>query len=135
MLDIKKKEDETIKMLYEITARVSRDEARQNAIDTICSKSTSQLNRAMSLLLEDVPEPNARKRTRDCLQDGLDLIEELHTKYRASSSPSVRTPANNDWQFIDDYKKEHGTKMNWATCYETGKNIGLFSNYTSLKSV
>lgn len=140
ILDIEKKEDETIKMLYEIAARVFRDEAadeeaRQNAIDTICSKSTSQLNRAMSFLLEDVPEPNSQKRTRDCLQDGLNLIEELHTKYRASSSPSVRIPANNDWQFIDNYKKEHGTKMNWTTCYEAGKNIGLFSKYTSLKSV
>ncbi|KAG2234382.1 hypothetical protein INT48_003609 [Thamnidium elegans] len=80
-------------------------------------------------------------------QDKMPLIQfvanQLHSSIEqcrffwktASSSPSVRTPANNDWQFMDDYKKEHGTKMNWTTCYEAGKNIGLFSKYTSLKSV
>lgn len=151
VLGMAKRDDPTIKLLYGIAKRVFEDEAanedaRQDAINIICSKAASQFNQAMSVLVEDVPESQAQKRTRDCLHDGLELMEELRTKYiTVSSSASTSAikghlepplPSSlNDWQFVDNYRKQHGTKMDWVSCYEAGKNIGLFGKYTSLKSV
>jgi hypothetical protein len=147
ILGMAKSDDPTIKLLYGIAKRVFEDEAanedaRQDAINIICSKAASQFNQAMLLLVEDVPESPAQKRTRD----GLELMEELRTKYiTVSSSASTSAikghlepplPSSlNDWQFVDNYRKQHGTKMEWVACYEAGKNIGLFGKYTSLKSV
>ncbi|EIE90228.1 hypothetical protein G6F46_012906 [Rhizopus delemar] len=72
----KRVKDPTIKLLYGIASCVFRDEAtneeaKQDALDIICSKSASQLNRSMPSLLEDVRDPKAQKGTRGCLQDGL----------------------------------------------------------------
>ncbi|KAI7854478.1 hypothetical protein BDC45DRAFT_412274, partial [Circinella umbellata] len=68
--------DATNKLLYGIAKRVfedgaSKEEARQDIINTICNEAISQFNRTISLLEEDVPDLQAQKRTRDCLRDGL----------------------------------------------------------------
>ncbi|KAI8884832.1 hypothetical protein K501DRAFT_181352 [Backusella circina FSU 941] len=142
-----KKDDPTIKLLYGIAKRIFEDEAanedaRQDTVNLICNKASSQFKQAMSRLEKDVPESHAQKRTWDCLHDGLELMEELRTKYAiVSSSASDSTvkeplPSNhNDWQFVDNYRKQYGTKMDWIACYEAGKNVGLFGKYTSMKSV
>ncbi|KAI7904805.1 uncharacterized protein BX663DRAFT_503596 [Cokeromyces recurvatus] len=68
-------------------------------------------------------------------------MEELRTKYAIVSSSASdstvkeRTSNLNDWQFVDDYRKQHGVKMDWVACYEAGKNVGRFSKYSSMKSV
>jgi hypothetical protein len=149
ILGMAKSDDPTIKLLYGIAKRVFEDEAanedaRQDVINIICSKAALQFNQAM-LLVEDVPESPAQKRARDCLHDGLELMEELRTEYiTVSSSASTSAikghlepplPSSlNDWQFVDDYRKQHGTKMDWVAYYKAGKDIGLFGKYTSLKS-
>ncbi|ORX42602.1 hypothetical protein DM01DRAFT_1330070 [Hesseltinella vesiculosa] len=158
ILNIAAKDDPTIQLLYGIAKRVFGDEAakedaRHDAISNICSKATSQFNLAMSLLAEDVPDARAQKRTRDCLNDGLELMDKLHTKYANVPSSSTTNDStrfqnttneqpepplpsgNNDWQFVDNYRSQHGTKMDWVGCYQAGKAVGFFSKYTSMKSV
>lgn len=147
ILGMVKKDNSTIKLLYGIAKRIFEDEAgkedaRQDTVNLICNKASSQFKQAMPRLEEDVPESRAQKRKWDCLYDGLEPMEELRTKYAViSSSASDSTgkeplPSNhNDWQFVDNYRKQHGTKMDWIACYVAGKNVGLFGKYTPMKSV
>ncbi|KAL0077451.1 hypothetical protein J3Q64DRAFT_1703094 [Phycomyces blakesleeanus] len=136
----KKTQEPIIKLLYGIATPVLRDktdnkEARQEAIEIICRKSVPQINRTVSFVLENVSEPKAQKRTSECLQNELDLIEELHKRYIPTSLSSTGISTSNHWQFINNYRKEHRAKMNWTACYEAEKDIDLFGKYTSLKSV
>ncbi|SAM02759.1 hypothetical protein [Absidia glauca] len=142
-------------MLYGIAQHIFKDEAayedaRQDPFNNICSKATTQLNRIMSVLAEDVPDSQCQKRTMYCHNDGLELIENLLTKYRllasSASTPATETPAtkgrleqplpykHNNWEFVDNYKKVNG-KLKWVDCYEAGKYAGLFTKYTTVKSL
>ncbi|OAD70511.1 hypothetical protein PHYBLDRAFT_148426 [Phycomyces blakesleeanus NRRL 1555(-)] len=139
ILNIEKTQEPIIKLLYGIATPVLRDktdnkEARQEAIEIICRKSVPQINRTVSFVLENVSEPKAQKRTSECLQNELDLIEELHKRYIPTSLSSTGISTSNHWQFINNYRKEHRAKMNWTACYEAEKDIDLFGKYTSLKS-
>ncbi|CDH49397.1 predicted protein [Lichtheimia corymbifera JMRC:FSU:9682] len=127
ILTIAKKDDPTIKLLYEIAKRVFQDEAteedaRQDAIITVCNKAKSQFNKATSLLEEDVSDPRARKPTMNCFTDRLQLMDSLRIKYTPTpASPSTTTtteqsaplPRSDDGQFVDDYRKEQLQKGTW----------------------
>lgn len=73
----------------------TEEDPRQDAIVTIRDKAKSQFNQATLLLEEDVPDSQARKRTIDCLADGLQLMDHLCKKYTtaSSSASSSSTPA------------------------------------------
>ncbi|KAI9496822.1 hypothetical protein BDB00DRAFT_757759, partial [Zychaea mexicana] len=80
------RDNPTIKLLYRVAKQIFKDEAakedvREDANDIICSKAVSQSIQVLSVLVKDVSELQAHKRTKDCLQDGLKLIEELCTIY------------------------------------------------------
>ncbi|KAG0182697.1 hypothetical protein DFQ29_002827 [Apophysomyces sp. BC1021] len=146
LVSMKKRDDETIQLLYSIAKRVfedeiTLDEAKRGTLKDVCTHAYNQLNMARQTLIEDVPEEASRKRTIECLDDGMIFIEELRTKYRISSSPTEITTAttseqgNQNWQFIDAYRNENGTDMDWNQCFEAGKQKGLFKKYAKYQSV
>ncbi|KAI7877641.1 hypothetical protein K492DRAFT_171458 [Lichtheimia hyalospora FSU 10163] len=97
------------------------EDARQDAIITICTKAKLQFNQATLLLEEDVPDSQARKRTIDCLADGLQLINCLHRIYTTISSPasSSTTPTTTP------NHHQHNTTTNRATWTPTSAYIQI----------
>ncbi|ORX52719.1 hypothetical protein DM01DRAFT_1336500 [Hesseltinella vesiculosa] len=70
-----------------------------------------------------------------------------HDAYAASSSavssanilPTARAQnrrlQQDNWTFVDAYRTEHGSNMDWEQCFVQGKEKGLFKKYTTAKSV
>ncbi|KAG1448618.1 hypothetical protein G6F46_011302 [Rhizopus delemar] len=126
-------------------------------LQQVCNQTNSQFSKANKRLLEDVEDPDSRKRTAKCLDDGILYVNEICRKHHitaeplnpslnsssvgsSSSSTSSRDflPApehkNLNWAFIDSVRKHLKDKMDWEDFFQIGKDIGLFSSYNSSKS-
>lgn len=126
-------------------------------LQQVCNQTNSQFSKANKRLLEDVKDPESRKRTAKCLDDGILYVNEICLKHHitaeplnpSSNSSSVGSsssstsshdflPApehkNLNWTFIDSVRKHLKDKMDWEVFFQIGKDIGLFSNYNSSKS-
>ncbi|KAG0182594.1 hypothetical protein DFQ28_002765 [Apophysomyces sp. BC1034] len=95
---------------------------------------------AKQTLMEDIQDEISRKRTIDCLDYGMQFIDELRRTHKISPSsadatlqPTAKSVArvhgqrvNRDWQIVDAYREEKGKDMDW--------NKWLFKNYTKMDS-
>lgn len=92
---------------------------------------------AKKLLIEDTPDDAARKRTIDCLDSGINFINDFKKKHKISPSSSATNEpkkVNPDWQFVDSHRGKKGKDMDWNKCFELGKEKGLFKKYTKMDS-
>ncbi|KAI9274367.1 hypothetical protein BDA99DRAFT_431648 [Phascolomyces articulosus] len=78
----------------------------------------------------------------------MQFIDEFRKTHKTSLSsrsaplqPADRTvdrvhdkQVNCDWQFVDAYREEKGKDMDWNTCFELGKEKGLFKKYSKVHS-
>lgn len=53
---------------------------------------------------------------------------------RGTTRDLKRRMQQKNWEFIDAYRTEHGSNMDWDQCFVQGKERGLFQQYTSAKS-
>lgn len=82
LLHIKRHDDATVQLLYSIAKRifegeVAADEDKDDALEEICTESYNQLTMAKKLLIEDIPDDAARKGTIDCLDSGINFINDF----------------------------------------------------------
>lgn len=150
LLHIKRHDDATVQLLYSIAKRIfegelAADKDKDDALEEVCTESYNQLTMAKRLLAEDVSDDAARKRTIDCLDDGIKFINDFKKKHKispyssAANEPTASSIAriqkiNPDWQFVDSYREEKGKDMDWNKCFELAKEKGLFKKYTKMDS-
>ncbi|KAI8083221.1 uncharacterized protein B0P05DRAFT_536564 [Gilbertella persicaria] len=151
LLHIKRHDDATVQFLYSITKRIfegelAADKNKNDALEEVCDESYNQLTMAKRLLAEDVSDDAARKRTIDCLDNGIKFINDFKKKHKLGpySSDATNEPTassvvhvqkiNPDWQFVDSYREEKGKDMDWSKCFELAKEKGLFKKYTKMDS-
>ncbi|KAG1136485.1 hypothetical protein G6F37_011987 [Rhizopus arrhizus] len=162
LIAMEHKEDPTIQQLFALAKDIFGNDIQEYenlsvVLQQVCNQARSQFSKANKRLLEDVEDPEARKRTARCLDDGILYVNEicrknhiaikpLTTSLESSSeaSTSSSTPSqdllpaseheNPDWAFIDSARKHMKNKMDWETCFQIGKDIGLFTKYSTPKS-
>lgn len=54
---------------------------------------------------------------------------------RVRARDSRRKDQMKNWEFVDEYRAQQGSCMDWDSCYLEGKKRGLFQQYSSVKSV
>lgn len=152
MSQISRQDDGTVQKLYKIAHRIFGKEAASEevetcAIDNITTQAITHMQTAKTMLIDDVLDEAARKRTVDCLDRGMEEIEELRARSKipkTTAPPAQHNTAlataldtsnasdintNAEWDFIDNYRKEKGTSMKWKECYQAGTNQGMFKSY------
>ena len=146
LLHIKRHDDATVKLLYSIAKHIFKgelaaDQDKDDALEKVCTESYNQLTVAKRLLAEDVSDDAARKRTIDCLDNGIKFINDFKKKHKinpyssAANEPTARIQKiNPDWQFVDSYREEKSKNMDWNKCFELAKEKGLFRKYTKMDS-
>ncbi|KAG1010917.1 hypothetical protein G6F26_013548 [Rhizopus arrhizus] len=53
---------------------------------------------------------------------------------RGTTRDLKRRMQQENWEFVDAYRTEHGSNMDWEQCFVQGKEKGLFQQYTTAKS-
>ncbi|KAI7853909.1 hypothetical protein BDC45DRAFT_441364, partial [Circinella umbellata] len=150
LLHIKRHDDATVQLLYNIAKHIfegelAADQDKDDALEKVCTESYDQLAMAKRLLAEDVSDDAARKRTIDCLDNGIKYINDFKKKHKISPYPSAANEPtassaarikkiNPDWQFVDSYREEKAKRMDWKKCFELAKEKGLFKKYTKVHS-
>lgn len=145
--EMERKDDKTIQLLYKIAKDIFGDvceeeESANEKIEDICKQTYNVVNMAKQILIEDVKEEALRKRTVDFLDNGLTAIEELCSKHSTnalSRGKRARSADNQtedpDWRFVESFRLEQGSKMDWKVCFELGQEKNLFKKYSTSKSL
>ncbi|KAG0734166.1 hypothetical protein G6F23_012645 [Rhizopus arrhizus] len=162
LIAMEHKEDPTIQHLFALAkdifnTNIQEQENLSAVLQQVCNQANHQFSKASKRLLEDVEDPEARKRTARCLDDGILYVNEICRKNNIAVEPLTTSPEsssksssssstskqdllpasereNPDWAFIDSARKHLKNKMRWKTCFQIGKDIGLFSKYSTPKS-
>ncbi|KAI8081075.1 hypothetical protein BDF21DRAFT_339039 [Thamnidium elegans] len=145
------KDDPTIQLLFALAEDIQEYENSLLIMKQVCNQANHQFFKAKKRLMEDVKNPNCRKRTIRCLDDGIVYVNEICEKHNITleptdsvdSSSSSSTPIclihapkneNKDWAYVDAFRKHYGDKIDWEACFNIGKEIGLFNTYSNFKS-
>lgn len=86
LLHIKRHDDATVQLLYNVAKRIFEGELaaekdKDDAFEEVCNEKYNQLSMAKRILAEDVSDDAARKRTIDCLDNGIKSINYLKKKH------------------------------------------------------
>ncbi|KAG1454847.1 hypothetical protein G6F56_007221 [Rhizopus delemar] len=142
---------------------MGKEETNSAAFEKLYSCAFDRLKRTKEILMESQDVETTKKRAIDCLDDHMAALKEIREKRFAASAPTffslaapssaatsaVSTPISNrgttrelrrqmqqkNWEYIDEYRTEHGSNMDWERCFAQGKEKGLFQQYAKAKSV
>ncbi|KAI9014532.1 hypothetical protein CLU79DRAFT_707957, partial [Phycomyces nitens] len=157
------RDDQTIQKLYRIAKRIispeiEKEETDSAAFEKLYFWAFNGLDRTKEILLGNQDIETTKEREIDCQDDHITALNEIHMKRFAATPPfNVSTMPNastvsilistrgttrelkrqmqqKNWEFIDAYRAEHGSNMDWEQCFVQGKEKGLFQQYTRAKS-
>ncbi|KAI8394263.1 uncharacterized protein BYT42DRAFT_609993 [Radiomyces spectabilis] len=126
--DVARNDDITVKKIYNIAKGMFGDNLQHDSDTDVLQEIYDQCNEARTALCEDVTDVTSRKRTIDCLDK---IINMINDQQEAPTTPTANKPNNSDakgWEFAENYRKDHGA-FNWESIFQLGKTKGLFKSY------
>ncbi|KAG2227719.1 hypothetical protein INT45_004761 [Circinella minor] len=156
------KNDPTVKLCHEIyDNEIRRQESVGNVYVKVATQTQTQFKRIMEQVDQD--GPNMRKKIKELSNEGIIFTETYLYKSGEQEQESISTsppiprndhksnlsskitvalpllPSNpTDMEFVNHWKREYmktHKRMNWATCFEEGRNAGLLSAYKNQASL
>ncbi|KAI8394269.1 uncharacterized protein BYT42DRAFT_488958 [Radiomyces spectabilis] len=135
--DIDRNDDITIQQLYNIAKEIFGNDLQTASNTTdVLRQIYDQCSRARTALCEDVSDVSLRKRTIDCLDQILIIINDQQEPSATALPNNTNNSRTKDWQFVEKCLNDHGS-CNWESIFQLGKTKGLFKSYakwTSAKS-
>lgn len=154
ILSLEKKEDPTVRLLYEIAKSTLRSEDQEelqlDVIYDLCYKAATQFQSILDCIEQDEA---TSEYLRKLVKDGVEYfscqekmwgrrLQAAGSMLQDSSLDSGVASGNqqlqsDDFKFVDQYIRQCTGRMHWKQCYLDGREKGLFKRYvgaTTLKS-
>ncbi|KAG0162088.1 hypothetical protein DFQ30_003871, partial [Apophysomyces sp. BC1015] len=149
-------EDPTVILLYQIAfaelyPQETYQQNFQSAVETVCSTN----KRLFQSILEKVKSKEPLNKIRRICQKGVQYNDEVKDKVADNSESSqssveldfpehlpmgprskrTYTMADEDIKFVESFKKEQSSRMNWQSCLKSGHLRNLLVTYTTPESL
>ncbi|KAI8054867.1 hypothetical protein BDF21DRAFT_456396 [Thamnidium elegans] len=143
LVNMEKEDDETIKKLYTIAKQIVSQEI-EILLETSTTEATNK--RAIDCLDGYIKALGNihKKRFEETPTDNCETLSVESASTLDTPSPNVCTSAtisirglkckdqeNFFWEFIDEYRTQHGSNMDWEKCFSEGKKKGLLQQYST----